>query len=78
MLDLFVIDCLDDYITAHNPETNERHKVGAYQVWVDPAFPDARRAPELRAWMEKKERQAWVRLRQSAIPQARAEVAGRI
>jgi hypothetical protein len=42
--------------TTTSPRTIPRQtnaKVGAYQVWVDPAFPDAHRAPELRAWVEK-------------------------
>jgi hypothetical protein len=46
-----VIDCIDDYVTAIDNATGARRHVGAYQVWIDPAYRDAYKAPELRAWM---------------------------
>jgi hypothetical protein len=49
----YVIDCQDDYITWQDAATGKQGKIGAFQIWVDPAFPDAHRAPELRAWMER-------------------------
>jgi hypothetical protein len=46
----YVIDLTGDYVELVH-DTGERQKVGVVQVWVDPAFPDAWRAPELRAYM---------------------------
>jgi hypothetical protein len=46
----YVIDMTYDFITAVN-EDGTKHQVSALQVWIDPAFPDAHRAPELRAFM---------------------------
>jgi hypothetical protein len=47
----YVIDLSYDYITMINHETGVSTKITVLQVWVDPAFPDAHRAPELRAYM---------------------------
>jgi len=46
----YVIDIQDDYIEQVH-EDGTRHRCGVVQVWVDPAFRDAYRAPELRAYM---------------------------
>ncbi len=45
----YVIDLEYDYITQRYPDREVQWQ--ALQVWVDPAFPDAHRAPELRAYM---------------------------
>jgi hypothetical protein len=46
----YVIDLVLDYITAITDDGKET-EVPVLQVWVDPAFPEAHRAPELRAYM---------------------------
>jgi hypothetical protein len=46
----YVIDMETDYATMRDAEGNE-HRFNMLQVWVDPAYPDAHRAPELRAFM---------------------------
>lgn len=47
----YVIDIEDDYIEMIDHRTGERTKLGVVQVWVDPAFRSAYKAPELRAYM---------------------------
>jgi hypothetical protein len=49
----YVIDSVWDYITMTPHEGGESHKIGVQQVWVDPAFRSAHKAPELRAFIEK-------------------------
>jgi hypothetical protein len=46
----YVIDLGYDYITIAQHD-GTKQKVPALQVWVDPAFPHAHRASELRAYM---------------------------
>jgi len=48
----YVIDIKPDFITLRE-DGGEPRKVPVLQVWVDEAFPDAHRAPELRAWIVK-------------------------
>jgi hypothetical protein len=47
----YVVDMAWDHITISYDETGEQVNIPAIQVWVDPAFRDAHRAPELRAYM---------------------------
>ena len=47
----YVIDIIEDYIELVPDGGGERQRVGVLQVWVDPAFRDAYKAPELRAYM---------------------------
>lgn len=47
----YVIDIQPDHIQMTDEATGETRRVNAFQVWVDPAFPDAHRAAGLRAWM---------------------------
>lgn len=47
----YVIDLEYDYITKVEHSSGAKAKIQVLQVWVDPAFPDAHRAPELRAYM---------------------------
>lgn len=47
----YVIDIKYDTITLQNNDTGEKRHSPVLQVWVDPAYPDAHRAPELRAYM---------------------------
>jgi hypothetical protein len=49
----YVVDMSWDYITMTYDQTGEVTQTAALQVWVDPAFRDAHRAPELRAFMSK-------------------------
>ena len=46
----YVVDIKDDYIEMLFQD-GTRQRVGVIQIWVDPAFPDAYRRPELRAYM---------------------------
>lgn len=46
----YVIDIQEDYVEMLH-EGGERIRIGVIQVWVDPAFRDAYKAPELRAYM---------------------------
>lgn len=46
----YVIDCTWDYVTAV-PEGGAPIQIPVVQVWVDPAYRLAYRAPELRAYM---------------------------
>jgi hypothetical protein len=47
----YVLDIMPDYVEAVHDVTGERHKIGMTQVWCDPAFPNAWRTPELRAYL---------------------------
>jgi hypothetical protein len=47
----YVIDISDDFIEMVHSETGERSRMGVVQVWVDPAYREAYKAPELRAYM---------------------------
>jgi len=47
-----VIDIEADYIEMLDEDgSGEPRKLGVVQIWCDPAFPDAHRAPDLRAYM---------------------------
>lgn len=46
----FVVDVSPDYIELEDNETGERQRCGVMQVWLDPAFPEARLSAELRAY----------------------------
>jgi hypothetical protein len=47
----YVIDLTDDYVEMVPHDGGERRRIGVVQVWVDPAYRDAYRAPELRDYM---------------------------
>jgi hypothetical protein len=47
----YVIDLEYDYITMQEPNGGPAHQVQVLQVWVDPAFREAHRTPDLRAHM---------------------------
>jgi hypothetical protein len=49
----YVIDIEADYIEMIDNETRETRKVGVIQIWVDPAYRDAHRAPDVRAYMQR-------------------------
>jgi hypothetical protein len=46
----YVVDLMPDYVTAQEGD-GPRTRIEAVQVWVDPAYPDAHRDPDLRAWL---------------------------
>jgi hypothetical protein len=46
-----VIDLEYDHVSSTNQETGETVTISVLQVWVDPAFPKAHEAPELRAYL---------------------------
>jgi Fe-S-cluster containining protein len=48
----YVIDITYDKVIRMNTTTGERSVLAAMQVWIDPAFRDAHRAPELRRFVE--------------------------
>jgi len=49
-----VIDLMPDYITLQNPETGERYEIEVVQVWCDPHYPDAHKAPQFRRYVERR------------------------
>jgi Fe-S-cluster containining protein len=49
----YVIDIEADYIEMIDTEGGEPRKVGVIQVWVDPAYRDALRSPDLRDYMQR-------------------------
>jgi hypothetical protein len=46
----YVIDMSYDHITMNPNDGGEAQRLSVFQVWCDPAFPMAYRAPELRAY----------------------------
>jgi len=48
-----VIDLVPDYITLRNDETMEAMRIPVVQVWIDPRYPDAHRAPAFRDFVER-------------------------
>jgi hypothetical protein len=47
----YVLDPLTDFIRLTHMETGEPTDVASVQVWIDPAFPEARNSPHLRAFI---------------------------
>jgi hypothetical protein len=47
----YVIDIVPDHVDLEDKETGYQRRVDVVTVWVDPAFRDAYKAPELRAFM---------------------------
>lgn len=47
----YVIDLTPQHIGMTDPETGETKQLPAFQVWLDPAFPNAENEPGLRRWM---------------------------
>ncbi len=47
----YVIDMMADEMVLQPPGDAPPTKVAAIVVWIDPGFPDAHRAPELRAYL---------------------------
>lgn len=50
----YVLDVLPDFVTVVNNETGERTNIEVVQIWVDPAYPEAHRDPELRAYLNRR------------------------
>jgi hypothetical protein len=48
-----VIDIVPDHVDLEDQDTGYERRVDVITVWVDPAYRDAYRAPELRAFMQK-------------------------
>src|SRR5882672_6567265 len=50
----YVIDMIPDFVTATpNEPGGEPENVGVIQVWGDPTYPDAHRAPSFRRWLDR-------------------------
>jgi hypothetical protein len=49
----YVIDIMPDIISVDNHDGAGLIDLQVLQIWVDPAFPDAHRAPALREYMQK-------------------------
>jgi len=49
----YVIDAFPDTMRLVGNESGEVHEYDAIQIWIDPAFPEAKDDPELRAYMLK-------------------------
>jgi hypothetical protein len=56
----YVIDMMPDYITA-TIEGGKPETIPVYQVWVDPAFKNAHRAPSFRRWLDRQRMPAVIR-----------------
>jgi hypothetical protein len=54
-----VVDMIPDYVTEVTPQ-GERHQE-VIQIWIDPAWPNAHRAPAFRAWLERENMPALIR-----------------
>jgi hypothetical protein len=52
-----VIDLMPDFVTVQDNETGASHDIEVVQCWVDPKYPDAHRAPEFRAYVERQAEQ---------------------
>lgn len=48
----YVIDTIPDYITIQPHDGSEPEHIPVVQVWVDPAYRDAHRAPSFRRWLD--------------------------
>jgi len=49
-----VIDLVPDFITVNPNDGSEPTTVPVVQIWVDPKYPDAHRAPAIRAYMARR------------------------
>ena len=49
----YVVDMMPDFVTSVEDETGQHKRWPVNQVWVDPARPNAHKAPALRRWVEK-------------------------
>jgi Fe-S-cluster containining protein len=49
----YVIDIMPDFVTLVDNDTGVPTNVEVVQIWVDPDYPEAHRAPELRAYIER-------------------------
>jgi hypothetical protein len=56
----FVIDMIPDFIT-YTEEGKPPQHMEVIQVWLDPAYPDAHRAPSFRRWLNEQGKPAIVR-----------------
>lgn len=54
-----VIDMMPDFVTAMDEETKVRENIPVVQIWVDPRHPDAWRAPEIMAYIERRGREGF-------------------
>lgn len=50
----YVIDVLPDFVTLRDDATGISNAIEVVQIWVDPSYPDAHRAPALRAYLERR------------------------
>jgi hypothetical protein len=57
----YVIDIVEDFVTATNNDTGETFPIPVIQVWVDPKHRDAHKDPALRDYLDKKKMAAIVR-----------------
>jgi hypothetical protein len=53
----YVVDMMPDFVTSVDDETGAEKRWPVLQVWVDPARPEAHRAPALRRWIEQQGRE---------------------
>lgn len=57
----YVLDVMPDFIVATDPETGKPTTISVVQVWVDPAYPLAHRAPSFRRWLDRQHKPAVIR-----------------
>jgi hypothetical protein len=48
----YVVDMMPDFVTSVDDDDGRQKRWPVMQVWVDPARPDAHKAPALRRWIE--------------------------
>ena len=53
----YAIDMLPDFVVMRDDNTGAEIKVPVLQIWCDPAFPNAHRDPELRAFLIRRGRE---------------------
>ena len=58
----YVVDIMPDYVTLVPHDGSPPVQAPVLQVWVDPAYPDAHRAPKLRRFLEEQAMAALIRM----------------
>lgn len=49
----YVVDMIPDFVTMQPNDGGPSQHIPVIQVWCDPAFPDAHKAPSFRAWLDR-------------------------
>src|SRR5690349_5224538 len=57
----YVLDMMPDFVVLTDEQTGKPTNIPVIQVWIDSAYPDAHRAPSLRAWLNRQKSCALIR-----------------